>query len=371
MKKYIVPAFALITIGLVVYGFFVPASETAFQDQQPTEPTVEAVLPSLAERALKTMTIEEKVGQLIMIGHWNHTPVASTTAYLKDLHVGGVIIMSTPSNPAHIRDWTDNWQTVSTHPLLISIDQEGGEVSRLRGPEFIQTSQPGIDSSEQAYKIGKKRGEELAALGINMNFAPVLDYAAQPQSFLYNRSFRNKIQIGSLATALIAGHADATVTAVPKHFPGHPDSSDDSHLVLPTLAIKQSEFQTHIAAFRNTLPNSQAIMTAHIMVPTLDDTFPTTLSPTLLTDVLRNELKYDGIIITDDLAMRAIADTWSSDEAAVMSIQAGADIVLLAANPKDTTAVHKTLVAAATQGKITAKQLDQAVLRILSLKYPE
>ncbi len=272
------------------------------------------------------------LGQHFMIGHWAHTPLASTTALIKKYQLGGIIIMSAPEDASIIKDWTTAWQAAVDYPLHIAIDQEGGVVSRLRGPDFDTTGQRQITTAEEAYRIGKIRGTELAALGITMNFAPVLDTATKPDSFLYNRVFpTNSV---TLATAMTNGLAEAGVTAVAKHFPGHPDTPEDSHHVLPNSPLRPEEKSDFIAPFATYITNTQptALMTAHVVYPHLDP-LPATLSPYWLTTTLRNELQFDGLIITDDMSMQAIADTWSPAEASRLALAAGADIILIAAEP--------------------------------------
>lgn len=272
------------------------------------------------------------LGRHFMIGHWADTPIASTTALLVKYQLGGIIIMSAPANPADIKTWTETWQAAVSYPLIIAIDQEGGEVSRLRGDNFDTTSQSAIRSEDGAYALGLARGKELRALGITMNFAPVLDTATKPDSFLYSRVFLHKPVL--LAAALARGHNEAGVTPVIKHFPGHPDTPHDSHVTLPVVPITKAEQSEFIRPFAEYIERAQpaALMTAHVSFPNID-ALPATLSPYWLTTVLRQELGYTGLIITDDMSMDAIDSTWTSVEASRLALTAGADIVLFAAEP--------------------------------------
>lgn len=288
------------------------------------------------------------IGRHFMIGHWADTPVASTTALILDHELAGVIIMSAPENPEDIKTWTRQWQEASPYPLMIAIDQEGGEVSRLRGAGFDIISQHEITTESQAYTIGKKRGNELVDLGINMNFAPVLDTARNRDAFLYQRVFPQDAVI--LATALARGHNEAGVDAVAKHFPGHPDSTQDSHTTLPTVPIDNSERTNFILPFATYIKNAKpkALMTAHVSFPNIDP-LPATLSSYWLKTILRDELNYEGLVITDDMSMNAIDETWTSTEASRLALLAGADIILYAARPQDIT---NTLIA------LNAKDFD-------------
>jgi beta-N-acetylhexosaminidase len=285
---------------------------------------------------------EKPVGRHFMIGHWADTPVASTTDLLVTYQLGGIIIMSAPKDPNLIKEWVTTWQAAVPYPLMIAIDQEGGVVSRLVGPQFDTRGQRLISTEADAYALGRTRGAELAALGITMNFAPVLDTATHPDSFLYNRVFPSDTV--ALARAMTAGLAESGVTAVVKHFPGHADTPDDSHHVLPHVDIPPTEKDNFIAPFRDYVATaeSKALMTAHVVFPNLDP-LPATLSPYWLQETLRKELDFTGLIITDDLSMKAIADTWSPAEASRLALAAGADVILLAAEPTTIITVMDTL----------------------------
>jgi beta-N-acetylhexosaminidase len=277
---------------------------------------------------------EVAISELFMIGHWTNSPVASTTELIQTYGFGGVIIMDAPANPLEIKSWVDEWNRASQIPLLIAIDQEGGPVSRLKGDEFIQTSQREIFDVNQAYEVGRARGQELAALGINMNFAPVLDTATEPDSFMFSRTFGNTAITADLAASMIAGMASKNIIAVPKHFPGHADTSDDSHTVLPVVEIDRNKLDSFTTPFRNLLADNppKAIMTAHVLFPQIDNQ-PVTLSPFFLTKYLRDTLQYENVIITDDMSMDSIDQDQTSARATVMAFAAGADLVLFAAEP--------------------------------------
>lgn len=295
----------------------------------------------------------DSFGSLFMIGHWANTPVASTTALIKEHQVAGVIIMSAPENTEEILTWVAEWNEVSKKPLLIAIDQEGGPVNRLKGSEFTQIGQRAILTREKAYLVGLARGKELASLGINMNFAPVLDIAVNPDSFMYGRVFPEGTDAAVLGSALAQGMKDAGVIAVAKHFPGHDDTSDDSHFTLPTVSISLSELPTFTKTFADyiTLSDPQVLMTAHVLFPEIDD-MPATLSSLFLTDYLRKDLGFKGVIVTDDMSMDAIDTNWSVGEASVLSLKAGADLILLAAEPQAISSVLPEVKSALIKGDL-------------------
>lgn len=326
------------------------------------EPVVETVSQT-EEPAVITEKIVE-VGNLLMVGHWANTPIASTTALIADIHAGGVIIMSTPENPEEISGWVAQWNAVSDTPLLIAIDQEGGPVTRLKGPDFIQTGQREITSAEEAYRVGHERGEELAALGINVNFSPVLDSATNPDSFMYSRIFPSSTDASTLAGAMTKGMKEAGVTAVAKHFPGHGDTPADSHLTLSEVNISKNELGSFTAKFRDYITNEQpkALMTAHVLFPKIDP-LPATLSSFFLKDYLRNQLQFNGLIITDDMSMDAIDSNWSTDEATVLSVQSGADLVLFAAEPEKARDAATALQTALDSGTLKAEDIQKSISR--------
>lgn len=343
----------------------VAAVQRAVATTSPTE------RPQTITQMVDTLTIEEKIGQLLMVGHWKQNYFQHTKNMLTLYKFGGVIIMDVDDkNVSTVPQWTQAWQETSTIPLLISIDQEGGVVNRLKTDPYTQTSQREIDSVDEAAAVGISRGAELAGLGINTNLAPVIDYSNTPDSFLYDRSFASSSQIGTLADALINGHSVSNVLAIPKHFPGHADTADDSHYVLPIVDITAAQFPEHVAQFSDLLATAEvdALMTAHVLFPKLDDEYPVTLSYEILSRQLRRDLGFEGVIITDDMTMGAITNQWPTNEAAVQAVNAGADIVLFAADPNAAMEAHTYMVAAVQDGELSEERVDESVTRILELK---
>ena len=335
-----------------------------------TEATTKSVSqPKQPVETGETIAIESQVGQLFMIGHWADTPVASTTKLIEQYELGGVVIMSAPENPAEILSWSEEWNAVSDTPLLIAIDQEGGPVSRLQTDSFVQTGQKSITSTEHAYTVGLERGRELSDLGINLNFAPVLDSAANPDSFLYQRVFPENTSASDLAGAMIRGMEENGVTAVIKHFPGHDDTNEDSHYLLPKVHIPLDELDTFTTDFRETISSGQvqALMTAHVQFSNIDP-LPATLSQFFLTDYLRNTLRFDGIVITDDMTMDAIDSDFQTTQASQLAVEAGANILLFAAEPE---MVHQTLPFILEQSQTSGllrSQIERSYQRVSRLK---
>ncbi len=322
-------------------------------------------------KILSKMTLEEKVGQLFIIGHWEYVDFKQTEYLIHEHHIGGVIIMSSPDNIANnIPAWTSAWQSTSTYPLTIAIDQEGGAVTRLKSSEYVQKAQPDILSVEEAFTVGEKRGKELYALGINTNFAPVLETSVNPDAFLYNRVFRTPKDIVSFGSAMIRGMRKGGIIAVPKHFPGHEDTPADSHTELPILKVTADEFDIFVQSFTDTIQQAtpSAIMTAHVQVPSLDSVYPATLSYTILTGKLRESIGFTGVIITDDMVMQSVTNTWTSDEASLLSLKAGADMVLFAAKPQDAISAIEHIITAVQNNELSEERIDESLRRILQMK---
>jgi beta-N-acetylhexosaminidase len=348
--------------------FFTTIAGVLFMYESPTEEGTSVNAPS-PESPGTTVSPETQLGQLFMIGHWADTPVASTTALIKKYQLGGVIIMSAPENPQAIVDWVTQWNAVSETPLFIAIDQEGGPVTRLKGDQFVQTGQRYITTAEQAFEIGRTRGKELENLGINMNFAPVLDTAANPKSFMHSRTFPENTDAATLAASMITGMSEQNVIAVIKHFPGHDDTSVDSHNELPVVNISRSELPAFTKLFAEVISQKPpvALMTAHVQFPQID-TLPATLSTFFLTTYLREELDFTGLIITDDVSMDAIDAYYSTSEASRLALEAGADIILLAAEPADIEIIFPFLITAAVASPFLRQQVALSYQRVLLLK---
>ncbi|MFM2381428.1 MAG: hypothetical protein RLZZ76_195 [Candidatus Parcubacteria bacterium] len=364
---------AMALLGVLGIGLFLFIS---IQPQTHTTP-----LPVLSQEKSEVVApieektvipLEEKIGALFMVGHWAHTPVASTTALLEKYHIGGVIIMSAPEDADEVAQWIAQWQKVASGTLLISIDQEGGPVTRLKGPSFTGTSQRKVTTATEAYALGKERGKELAALGINMNFAPVLDTAKNPESFMYTRVFPDVEKSATFANEMIRGMASQGVVGVAKHFPGHDDTADDSHHTLPTVQKTKEELALFTKPFAELIKSGQpkALMTAHVLFPKIDSS-PATLSSFFLTDYLRNTLGFSGVVFTDDMSMDAIDTNYGLGPASVRALNAGADIVLFAAEPEKVIEGIRAVTDAISTDVLSEKRISESYERIMLLQAQE
>jgi beta-N-acetylhexosaminidase len=327
------------------------------------------------------MTIEEKVGQLIMVGFEGTQANEAIETHIRKRFVGGIVLFSRNiQSPQQTAELTNELQrlaeaTARQIPLFIGIDQEGGWVIRLKEGATVLPGNMALgatDSTELAERAGEITAVELAAVGVNLNFAPVMDVNNNPDNpVIGRRSFGESPELVSrLGISYIRGLQRNGVLATVKHFPGHGDTTVDSHFELPTVnhdlerihALELQPFRAAIDA------DVAAIMTAHIIYPAFDADRPATLSPTILTDLLRKELGFDGLLITDDMEMKAIDDRYRSGEAAVMAVEAGADIVMVLWTPAKQIEVFDALLSAIKSGRISQARLDQSVERILKSK---
>ncbi|MBE6130049.1 MAG: hypothetical protein E7185_12360 [Erysipelotrichaceae bacterium] len=277
-------------------------------------------------------------------------------------------------------------------PLLIAADQEGGAVRRIPfGTYHIgNMGLAAIHDSNEVRSAARLIGEELAALGINTNFAPVVDVNSDPANPVIGvRSFSDDPSVVSInAAAYLAGLNDENIIGALKHFPGHGDTDTDSHTGMPQIMLTYEEMkETHLKPFRNLAGDADIIMSAHIQFPLIDDTeytssdgstvyLPATLSKKILTDILREDMGYEGVICTDSLAMDAIREYYDPFEAAVMAINAGADILLIPIleemEPEDYSEslddLVKYICSKVESGEISIGRINESVIRIMQLK---
>lgn len=323
------------------------------------------------------MTPYNPIGQLFMVGFQGTTVSPEFSELLRTYQPGGVILFARNlESPEQIRNLTDQLQKLSSRsPLFLSIDQEGGRVSRLpRGftifPPCGLMGQCG--SPELAYEAASVTAAELRAVGINMNLAPVLDLntnGANP--IIGDRAFgADPVRVCEMGVATIRGLQDHQVIACGKHFPGHGDTAADSHLELPVVTASADRLhEMELRPFRHAIEHGLAtIMTAHVSYPALDAHYPATLSPTILTDLLRTDLRFPGLTLTDDLEMRAILDHYGIEDAAVQAFVAGADILLICHKQERQVAAMEAVARAARDGSISSSRLQASLDRIAHLK---
>lgn len=323
------------------------------------------------------MTLDEQIGQLFILGFEGTAPTTSLTDWLKMFRPGGVLLLGRNiTQPAQLLRLTTGLQATSPGvPLLIGVDQEGGKVSRLLPPFTQFPGQPALGLCRLpslAYAFGEVTAEELRAVGCNLNFTPVLDVLTNPKNPVINgRAFgADPLLVSELGLAVVAGLQDHGVLACGKHFPGHGDTETDSHKTLPTVTcgldrMREVELRPFVHAIENGL---EVLMTAHVVYEKLDPKHPATLSPAILTELLRQTFKFDGLIISDDLTMHAITDHVAIEQAAVQAFLAGVDLLLIAHDRSAQEQARGAVVAAVKKGTISGERLEESLARIRRVK---
>lgn len=337
-------------------------------------------------RLMRGMTLEQKAGQVLMLGFDGVTVTAELRAVIADLHPGGLVLFerNVGEDSAAVAALTAGAQAAAATggdpPLFLSIDQEGGTVTRLRAargftefPSAMAVAATGDD--DDASRIGAAIAEELLAVGVNMDLAPSLDVNVNPSNPVIGaRSFgSDPARVGALGARFIAAMQARDVFAVGKHFPGHGDTATDSHVGLPVIPHDRARLEAvEFVPFRAAIRAGVAgIMSAHIAFPAIDPApgLPATLSRKALTGLLREEMGYDGLIFTDSLIMGALVNAGRSiPQAAAEALMAGADVLVFNSGHLLHRATHAEIVAGVRDGRISAARLDDAVLRILKAK---
>ena len=326
---------------------------------------------------LDQLTLEEKIGQLFIISY-SSEDMEDTLNIIQEYKPGGIILFK--DNFTSYEDTLkqiEQLERATSIPLFISTDQEGGKVQRLKDLEDVKvTTIPPMqilgntNDALLSYDVGKVVAEELQVFGINMDFAPVLDVVSNPNNqVIGNRSFGSNIDIVSkMGLAFADGLKDNGVIPVYKHFPGHGSTISDSHYVLPVITkTKEELLKSDLVPFQNAIDNgADVIMIGHLAVPSITgDETPASLSKELITGLLKEEMGYQGLVITDALNMGALTKYYSEKEVYEMAINAGVDILLM---PIDISHAVASIKESIAEGKITEQQIDESVRKILALK---
>lgn len=328
------------------------------------------------EEILSQLSIEQKVGQMFMIGFWGTEPDYYVTKWINERNLGGVILFSyNIKDKEQVKTLIENLQELSKQtepaiPLFIAVDQEGGVVSRLKVDGVSElTDQPSINSFDVAYSVGKRRGSELVELGFNMNFSPVLDVIKNENSVLYDRVFRGDVgDVSTFGSGMIKGYIESGIIPVSKHYPSYPDTGVDPHNDLPASQLVSDDILMNVTPFQTAINENIPIMVGHMLYPNVDKNNITSLSKIFITDMLRDQLNFKGVVITDDLEMGAIENNLSTEEIVKQAILAGNDILLFTSTPQKYADGYDYIVNAVKNGEIPESLIDESVLRILSLK---
>lgn len=336
------------------------------------------------------LTLEEKVGQLMMV-HFNGTEAnADAKRLIDEARVGGFIYYewaNSLDSPEQVRNLSASLQALSNKaPLLIAVDQEGGRILRLK-KNFSKPPPNSWLGSQGRPKLAERWaetvGKELKSVGINMNLAPVVDVASTGRSIIGDRSYSfEPWEVVRFGQAALKGYRRAGIIAVLKHFPGHGDASADSHIALPVVAKERSRLdKVELLPYRRLLHEAPAVMTAHLMVPAIDGEKCSSLSSKTIEGLLRTEYGYQGLVMTDSLVMQGVLEKVSSiEEAAIQAIEAGNDLIILGGKllqgeaegrelkVDEVIAIHRALVEAVKSGRLSMQRIDASSQRILRIK---
>lgn len=336
---------------------------------------------SWAQQKLQSMSIDEKIGQLFMIAAYvdpdyaarevgNPHIIQDIDDYIVQYHVGGLAYVG-PSEIVKQVSLTNHYQEISKYPLLIGQDLEWGLAMRIQdGMNFPKNITLGaIQDHTLIYKMGFEIGRQAKLIGVHMNFSPVLDVNIEPENIAINiRSFGDSPQeVAKRGNAMICGLQDAGVIASAKHFPGLGDITTDPHLGLPSHSHTKKRLQeVELYPFEQAIQAGVlSIQTEHLLVPSLEIKMPASLSQNVISGVLKNELGFRGLILSGALRMKALVDHFSNDDITLNAFLAGSDMLLM---PQDLPKAYKTLQLALKEGKITEKEIDDRVLKILQHK---
>ena len=325
--------------------------------------------------------LNARIGQLIMAGIPGPHVDDGTEALIRDYNLGGIILFSRNiQDPLQLAKLCGQLQDMALkyhgRPLFLAVDQEGGRVARLKEPFTLFEGNSAIGMSdrpvEQAMEFGETTAREMKLVGLNMNLAPVVDVQrGEVEKHLAGRSFGEDPEaVALLGRTVIASLQENGVMAVAKHFPGLGRTSVDPHFQLPRIDIDLDEMEAiNLPPFRAAVDGEVAgIMTSHAIYPAIDSVNPATLSPGILINLLRGQMAFEGLIITDDLEMGAIATQQGVAEGAFNAFQAGADILLICKDQEKVLESIKLLRNKVLQGEIELGRLDQSLGRIEKTK---
>ena len=368
-----------------------PAAETTPAAAPSPTPTPEPTpTPDPIAEAVAAMSTEQKVSQLLVAGIEGTQLGQDAVQAVQDYQVGGVILFGRNVESAgQLAELTNGLKDLNGDytPLFLCVDQEGGRVDRMppeveRTPSAWSVGQT-LDTEGVGAAYGALLAEECAAFGFNMDFAPSLDIWSNPDNTVIgDRAFGNDWEWTAFfgMSAVESMEEQGGVIPVVKHFPGHGDTSVDSHVALPVVDKSLEElWQSELVPFNMTLnqedyfgaqagPSAPAVMVAHILLSQVDPDYPASLSHRVVTGLLREEMGFDGVVCTDDLTMGAVSNTYGMGEAAVLAVEAGCDLLLVCHGADNLTAARDALLEAADSGRLSPERLDESVKRILSLK---
>lgn len=322
---------------------------------------------------LSQMTNEQKVGQIFIWGVEGTLNLTSENREFIQTHKpGGVLLMQRNiSDENQLKLLIQDIQSTNSIPLFISIDQEGGVVSRLKWNEILVYPQKSIKTPQDAFEISKQRGILLKGYGINMNLAPVIEYSDSSKSFIYKRTFSGDInEVIEKSIASLNGYRESGIIPVAKHYPGHGNSVIDPHYNLPIIDIVNDKWEEHSKVFNIVIrdTNLDALMVGHILFPKIDSS-PATISNIIIQERLKSSENFTGLILSDDMEMNALDGLRSPTELAEAALRAGCDILIYSKYSLDNR-YHQQVVYEHILNLVNKNliNIDEKVLKILQLK---
>ena len=346
---------------------------TEMKKEEKTAPEPQPEPVDFVKEKLNAMTLDEKIAQLLIVENKGMTVSEAEIERLKETPYGGYILMEgNYSTLADTRKLVETLQRNAKTQLIIATDQEGGPVQRIaKITDRIATNIPSMNrlgstgNKALAQEVGRVMAEEMRTIGINVDFAPDADIYSNPYNTAIGlRSFSKDPQtVAEMSVALAQGLEKNGVIATYKHFPGHGDTSTDSHYSLPIIQRTRAELDAgDLVPFKYAIQNgAKVIMTGHIALPKITgDSTPATLSSKINTDILRKELKYEGLIVSDGMNMGALANNYSETEIYYRAINAGIDMLVLPGNPE--------IAIKSIKENVKKERIDESVYRILKFK---
>ena len=323
------------------------------------------------ERMMRKMSVRDKVGQLFIINYGHYTPEGEIEEMIKKDRIGGLIIMEVGME--QYANQMNEFQKQSRIPMVISIDGEWGASMRFDTlTQFPRNMQLGaLSNKEMVYKVGRAMADQFRRVGVHINYAPTIDVNNNPKNpVIGQRSFGDdRDKVAQYGAALIRGMQDGGVWTSAKHFPGHGDTDVDSHKALPTLPFDRARLDSiELYPFREAVKQDVwMVMVGHLNVPALDPTgLPSSISYPIITELLKEEMGFKGIVVTDALGMKGVSTYMPAEMVPVASFKAGSDLLLMPA--KDWHRSIQNMVKAVKSGEISRERLDESVRKVLKMK---
>ncbi len=333
------------------------------------------------DETLKNMSFDQKIGQLFIAGLYSNKedarsegldedPISYIEKLIEDFHIGG-ILFKMRWNPVELHHFSNYFQSISKIPLFTALDAEWGLNMRMASAAKFPNNQAlgAIQNDVLIYEMGREVGRQCRLIGINWNFSPVFDINSNPNNpIIHDRSFsKNKFEVAKRGVLMMKGLQDEGVLATAKHFPGHGDTSTDSHTGLPLLNHSLNQIEDfELYPFKMAIEEGvKSIMCAHILIPAIDSENPTSLSDKTINGLLKEKMGYEGLVITDDLLMKAVSKRYSPSESSLKAFLSGNDVIL---SSKDIEVSVAAIKQAVKEGIISETEIDRKVLKILKAK---